>query len=92
MPTKSYRRFRRFGRSVSRGRAPTTDSHSRNFKELLKSKDMTQQELADELAVHQTLISQWCNGKGAPDIEKAVKISRILNVDIKEVIKCFSKD
>ena len=61
------------------------------FKELLKNNHITQNELARELGVHQTLISQWCSGKGKPSILHVAALSRYIGVSTDIVIDCFNK-
>ena len=62
---------------------------SENFKRLLKEAKVTQEELAEELGVHQTLVSLWCCGKGKPSIIQTVAIAKFLGVSVEEIIKCF---
>ena len=63
-----------------------------NFKQFLKDHAMTQQELADKLGVHQTLISQWCHGKTKPSIYQVRDIARHVGVSIEAVMACFEKE
>lgn len=55
------------------------------FKDLMKSKGVTQMELAAKLGVDQTLVSQWCNGKTRMDVERAVHVAKLLECDLNEV-------
>lgn len=57
--------------------------------DLLKEKNMTQSTVAEKLGVHQTLISQWCRGKGTPNIRATMKLARILGVDYTIVIEAL---
>ena len=61
------------------------------FKEMMINKKITQNELADRLGVHQTLISQWCCGKGMPSIMQVGTVAEVLGVPVTEVIACFEK-
>jgi transcriptional regulator with XRE-family HTH domain len=61
------------------------------LKALIKEKKKTQQELANELGVHQTLISQWCCGKSKPSLAEALKLSKILGVPLEKIAECVSK-
>ncbi len=61
------------------------------FKELLKNSKVTQEHMAKELGVHQTLISQWCKDKGKPNIVYTPVIAKILGVSVEDVIQCFIK-
>ena len=60
------------------------------FKELLKNKRIKQETLARELGVHQTLISQWCNGKGKPNIYQVVEVAKYIGVSAETIISCFT--
>ena len=59
------------------------------FKLLLKNSKITQNDMAKSLGVHQTLVSQWCCGKGKPSIIQTAAIAKLLGVSVEEVIKCF---
>lgn len=61
------------------------------LKELLKEKGITQDKLAQELGVHQTLISQWCHGKCKPNIYQATAMAQVLGVGVDDIAKCFSE-
>ena len=62
-----------------------------NFINLLKERKVTQKELAEELGVHQTLISQWCCGKTTPTIRQVSSLSEFLKIPVEDIIKCFKK-
>lgn len=62
------------------------------FKQLLKRQDVTQQELADKLGIHQTAISKWCTGQCAPSVAKIVSIAQILACSVEDVVNCFQKN
>lgn len=64
----------------------------KEFKQLMKEKKISQQNLADKLGVHQTLISQWCTGKGCPTIHQVSAISECLCVPIEKIIGCFANN
>lgn len=59
------------------------------FKKLMKEQRVSQNTLATQLNVHQTLISQWCNGKGAPSIYHIPVVAKVLNVSVERIIECF---
>ena len=61
------------------------------FKNLLKSKGVTQMALAAHLGVDQTLVSQWCNGKTRMDVERAVRVAEFLGCDVGEVVRSLSE-
>lgn len=64
---------------------------SANLKRLLKEAKVTQEDLAKELGVHQTLISQWCCGKTTPTIRQVSSLSEFLKIPVEDIIKCFKK-
>ena len=51
-----------------------------------KKLNLTQKELADKLSVTSQAISKWENGRGIPDIEMLNELSKIFNVDIKNIL------
>lgn len=56
------------------------------LKELRKSKNLTQEELAQELFVSRTAISKWESGRGYPSIDSLKEISRFFNLPIDKLI------
>lgn len=59
------------------------------LKELIKSKNITQEQLAKDLSITQSSISQWCIGICRPKIKYIKKIAQLLNVSVEEVLNCF---
>jgi putative transcriptional regulator len=57
------------------------------IREVLKQKDMTQKELADQLGVSKVTVSYWCNNQTSPSLETLKKISTLLKVKLTELIK-----
>lgn len=58
-----------------------------NFlKELRESSHLTQQELADKISISRQSISKWELGKSLPDHIMLVKLSKIFNVSIEEIL------
>ena len=57
------------------------------IREVLKQKQMSQQELANQLGVSKVTVSYWCNNQTMPSLETLKKISLILKVKIAELIK-----
>lgn len=58
----------------------------KNMKLLRKQKNMTQDELAEQLFVSRQTISNYENGKSNPDIEMLIKIAEILDSDVNILI------
>lgn len=61
-----------------------------SLKKLLKDHHITQENVAKKLKVHQTLISQWCCGKGKPNIFHLQKLAKILDVPVEKILACFN--
>ncbi len=55
---------------------------------LRKSKNISQQELADKLYVDRSLISKWENGKLLPDVKYFDSICSIFDISITELLSC----
>lgn len=51
-----------------------------------KKLNLTQTELAKKLSITSQAISKWENGRGIPDIEMLNELSKIFNIDIKDII------
>ena len=52
---------------------------NKKLQELRKSRDLTQEELAEALYVSRTAISKWESGRGYPSIDSLKVISRFFN-------------
>lgn len=61
------------------------------MKELLKSKKITQTELAERLGVSQRLVSYWCTKGREPSATMMSKIAQILGVPIDQIVSWFVK-
>jgi len=51
-----------------------------------KKLNLTQNELAEKLSVTSQAISKWERGRGIPDIEMLNELSKIFNVEIKDIL------
>ena len=56
------------------------------LQELRKSRNLTQEELAEALFVSRTAISKWESGRGYPSIDSLKEISRYFSVTIDELL------
>lgn len=56
------------------------------LQQLRKQKDLTQEQLAEQLYVSRTAISKWESGKGYPNIESLKCISKLFSVSIDELL------
>lgn len=59
------------------------------FKELLKRKGMTQEQLAKKLKVSQPTISGWINGSAVPKTRDLSSVAKTLGVSVEQLLKCF---
>ena len=56
------------------------------LQQLRKQKNLTQEQLAEQLFVSRTAISKWESGKGYPNIESLKCISKLFSVSIDELL------
>lgn len=56
------------------------------LQQLRKEKEMTQEQLAEELFVSRTAISKWESGKGYPNIDSLKSISKLFSVSIDDLL------
>ena len=56
------------------------------LQELRKSKELTQEELAERLFVSRTAVSKWESGRGYPSIDSLKEIARFFSVTIDDLI------
>ncbi|MBR5514232.1 MAG: helix-turn-helix domain-containing protein [Ruminococcus sp.] len=59
---------------------------SEKLQKLRKSKNMTQEQLAQQLYVSRTAISKWESDRGYPNIDSLKAISKFFNVSIDELL------
>lgn len=56
------------------------------LKVLLAEKKRTNKWLAEQLGKDQTTISKWCTNSSQPDVECLIKISKLLNVELSDIL------
>ena len=56
------------------------------LKLILVEKKKTSKWLADELGVNPSTVSKWCTNSSQPDLATVLKITDLLEIDIKELI------
>ena len=56
------------------------------LQQLRKRRDLTQEELADQLYVSRTAVSKWESGRGYPNIDSLKAISKYFSVTIDELL------
>lgn len=59
------------------------------FRELLKKADCTGIRLARAIGVSRQTVSNWRDGKSAPNIADSQKIAKVLGVSLETVAACF---
>ena len=56
------------------------------IKVVLAEKKRTNKWLAEKLGVNPSTVSKWCTNSSQPDLSNLLKITNLLEVDIKELI------
>lgn len=59
----------------------------KRIQEIRQQKNITQEQLASDLAVSRQAVSKWESGKAIPDIENLMYISNLYGVSLDELIK-----
>ena len=59
------------------------------LKIVLVEKKKTSKWLAEQLKVNRSTVSKWCTNTSLPPLESIISISKLLNVDIKELINNY---
>ena len=62
------------------------------FKQLLKEKDFSAAQIARRLNLTSSAVSGWVRGISSPSYTHFVKLSKILDVSIEELVRCFAKE
>lgn len=62
------------------------------LKELRKEKNITQEQLADEMNVSRRTVSRWETGSNMPDLDILIDISEFYDVDLKEILSGQRKE
>ena len=57
------------------------------IKVVLVDKQKTNKWLAERLGKDKTTISKWCTNTSQPDLESLMKIAKLLDVDIAELLR-----
>jgi len=57
------------------------------LKAILAEHGKTNKWLAEKLEKNETTISRWCTNEVQPSLETLLKISELLHIDLKELIK-----
>jgi DNA-binding XRE family transcriptional regulator len=62
------------------------------LKVVLVEHGKTSKWLAEKLDKNETTVSRWCTNEVQPSLETLIKISELLNIDVKELIYSTQKD
>ncbi len=62
-----------------------------NFKNYLKTNNLTQTEIANKLKVTQSAVSLWVLGKCSPKFGTMQKLADALDVDLITIVNCFTE-
>ena len=54
---------------------------------IIAEKTLTNKWLSEQLGIGQATISKWVQNNAQPNLEMLIKISKLLNVDINELIR-----
>ena len=57
------------------------------LKIVLVEKEKTNNWLAEQLGRDKATISKWCTNTCQPDVETFIRISKLLNVDVSELLR-----
>ena len=57
------------------------------LKVVLAERKKTGKWLAEQLGKDQTTVSKWCTNSRQPDLENLIKMAKILEVDVNEILK-----
>lgn len=60
--------------------------YSLSLKEWRKKRGLSQQELANIMGVHQTMISDYEKGAQVPSVQRLIQLSQILNISLDELV------
>ncbi|MCI1647507.1 MAG: helix-turn-helix domain-containing protein [Bacteroides sp.] len=57
------------------------------LKVVLAEKKRTNKWLAEQLGKDQTMISKWCTNTTQPSLEMLMKIAKVLDVEVKDLLR-----
>lgn len=65
----------------------TQTRFSENLKSIRKTKNLSQESLADLMGIQRAQVWRWESGKGNPRLDTLIKLSKILNVNVSELVE-----
>ena len=57
------------------------------IKVMLAEKNRTNKWLAEQLGKDQTTISKWCTNSSQPDLESLMKVAKLLDVELTDLVR-----
>ncbi len=57
------------------------------LKVVLAEKKRTNKWLAEQIGKDQAMVSKWCTNTSQPSLEMLMKIAKVLEVDVKELLR-----
>lgn len=57
------------------------------LRKIRKDKNFKQQDIANNVGVKQTTVSEWENNNNVPSLEKAYEVAKLLNVEVTDIWK-----
>lgn len=54
---------------------------------MLAEKNRTNKWLAEQLGKDQTTISKWCTNSSQPDLESLMKVAKLLDVELTDLVR-----
>lgn len=57
------------------------------IKVMLAKKNRTNKWLAEQLGKDQTTISKWCTNSSQPDLESLMKVAKLLDVELTDLVR-----
>ena len=79
----------KYRRKQKAGKTPTEKERNimqNNLIKLRKEKGLSQEELADKLAVSRQAISKWERGESLPDTDNLIRLAKLYGVSIDEIV------
>lgn len=64
-----------------------TNKELNRLKVVLAERKKTGKWLAEQLGKDQTTVSKWCTNSSQPDIKNLIKLAKILEVDVNDILK-----
>jgi transcriptional regulator with XRE-family HTH domain len=68
-----------------------TDKATNRIKVILVEQNKTNKWLAGRLGMNESTVSRWCTNSTQPPIETLLRISKVLDVDVRDLLKSTKK-